>query len=363
MAPIRILQIVPAMNLGGMETFIMNVYRHVDRDRVQFDFLTHYAAPGYYDEEIEALGGRIYRLSVREDNNLFRYLKQLDRFFADHPEYTVVHGHYSGFGMFYNHYAKKHGVAVRIGHSHSTGSERGLTGFLDKCMSRCFSRGLTRRLSCGVDAGKALYRKKPFDVYPVGIDLGRFAFDPGLRKQMRGAWGLDADAVVYGHIGRFDPVKNHDFLLEVFTAIYARQPSARLLLVGDGPLRGEVEAKAALLGLEGKVVFAGNRSDTPACYSAMDCFMMPSHYEGLPLVLVEAQANGLPCFVSSAVSAEAGITPSVHFLPLSSGPGFWADSILGVPLARQDNRAALAAAGYDIEATAKRLQALYLQLA
>ena len=149
MAAIRVLQIVPAMNAGGMETFIMNVYRTIDREKVQFDFLYHYDMPCFYDEEILRLGGRITKLTVRQDNNLPKYLRQLDEFFAQHPEYKVVHGHYSGFGMFYNPAAKKHGVPVRAGHSHNTNYEKNLVGRLDRLMSWFFVGGLTHRFACG----------------------------------------------------------------------------------------------------------------------------------------------------------------------------------------------------------------------
>ena len=140
MAPIRILQVMPAMDAGGMETFVMNVYRAIDRDKVQFDFVYHYDKPCFYDYEIRALGGQIYKLTVRQDNNLPRYLHQLDRLFAEHPEYRIVHGHYSGFGMFYNAAARRRGVPVRIGHSHNTAYEPNLVGKLDKLMSARFNR-------------------------------------------------------------------------------------------------------------------------------------------------------------------------------------------------------------------------------
>ncbi|MEG3072794.1 MAG: hypothetical protein RR867_01075 [Ruthenibacterium sp.] len=164
MAAIRVLQIVPAMNCGGLESFIMNIYRKIDRRQVQFDFLVHYTAPSYFDAEIAALGGRIYRLCVREDNNLPRYLHALNTFFAQHPEYAVIHGHYSGFGMFYNAIAKKHGVRVRIGHSHSTASEKNIVGLLDFVMSLGFNHNLTDRFACSEEAGRVFFDGKKFKV-------------------------------------------------------------------------------------------------------------------------------------------------------------------------------------------------------
>ena len=148
MEPIRILQVVPAMNTGGMETFIMNLYRAMDREKVQFDFLYHYDMPCFYDEEILRLGGRITKLTVRQDNNLPKYLHQLNEFFARHTEYRVIHGHYSGFGVFYNAAAKKNGITVRAGHSHNTNYEHNLVGWLDRAMSFFFTYGLTDRFAC-----------------------------------------------------------------------------------------------------------------------------------------------------------------------------------------------------------------------
>lgn len=360
--PIRVLQVVPAMNAGGMETFIMNVYRAIDRGRVQFDFLYHYDMPCFYDEEIAALGGRVYKLTVRQDNDLVRYLRALGRFFAAHPEYRVLHGHYSGFGMFYNPAAKRAGITVRAGHSHNTDYEKGLVGFLDRCMSFFFVYGLTHRFACGQAAGRALYRGRPFTFLPNGVNAAAFLPDPAARARVRGALGLPENALLLGHIGRFTPQKNHAFLLELFAEIARRQPRAALVLLGDGPLLEQTRQRAAALGLAGRVHFAGLQRDTRAFYSAMDGFLLPSLFEGLPVVLVEAQAAGLPCFVSDAVDPTAAFCSGVRFLPVSAGQaGAWADAVLAGPLAR--NPRALAetrAAGYDIVKTAAALQEFYL---
>ena len=235
MEPIRILQVVPAMNTGGMETFIMNLYRAMDREKVQFDFLYHYDMPCFYDEEILRLGGRITKLTVRQDNNLPKYLHQLNEFFARHTEYRVIHGHYSGFGMFYNAAAKKNGITVRAGHSHNTNYEHNLVGWLDRAMSFFFTYGLTDRFACGQEAGKALFRGKPFRFLPNGVDAAAFGPDEAQRAAVRRQLGVPEDAPLYGHIGRFCQQKNHGYLLDIFEQILKRQPRARLvLLVDDG---------------------------------------------------------------------------------------------------------------------------------
>ncbi|MBQ5755431.1 MAG: glycosyltransferase, partial [Oscillospiraceae bacterium] len=318
----------------------------------------HYDMPCFYDEEILRLGGRITKLTVRQDNNLPKYLRQLDEFFARHPEYKVVHGHYSGFGMFYNPAAKKHGVPVRAGHSHNTNYEKNLVGRLDRLMSHFFVGGLTHRFACGQQAGQALYRGKDFVFLPNGVDAAAFAPNAAVRAETRSRLGIEEDETVYGHIGRFTQQKNHTYLLDIFAEIAKRQPRARLLLLGEGPLLEEVKAKAAPLG--DRVIFAGVQADTKAYYNAMDAFLLPSLFEGLPVVLAEAQAAGLPCFVSDTVDKTADFGCGMQFLPLGQ-PDAWADAVLASPLSRYpDALEKVRAAGYDIRHTAAILQQFYL---
>lgn len=359
MAPIRVLQIMPAMNAGGMESFVMNVYRAIDREKVQFDFLYHYDMPCFFDEEIKALGGNITKLTVRQDNNLPKYLKELDRFFKAHPEYRVIHGHYSGFGMFYNPAAKRNGITVRAGHSHNTNYESNLVGRLDRLMSSRFSAGLTHRFACGMEAGKALYGDKPFAFLPNGVDAAAFAApDEKKRSTLRATLGVGENEVLYGHIGRFTQQKNHRYLIEIFTALLQRQPNARLVLLGEGQTLEETRALAKPLG--DRVIFAGVQPNTADYYRAMDAFLLPSLFEGLPVVMVEAQAAGLPCFVSDTIDPSAAFCDGVRFLPLNQ-PDRWAEALSSADLSR--NPKALEqtrAAGYDIRKTAAILQDFYL---
>ena len=220
MPPIRVLQIMPAMDAGGMETFVMNVYRTIDREKVQFDFLYHYDKPCFFDDEIRALGGRIYKLTVRQDNNIPRYLRALRTLFAAHPEWRIIHGHYSGFGMFYNPVAKRAGIPVRCGHSHNTAYEPNLVGQLDRVMSSFFRFGLTDRFACSEKAGQMLYGKAPFTVVPNGIDTARFAArDAQRRALLRGELGVTDQDILFGHVGRFSAQKNHPGLLKIYEDI------------------------------------------------------------------------------------------------------------------------------------------------
>ena len=361
MEPIRVLQVVPAMDCGGMEAFLMNIYRNIDRTQVQFDFLYHYDKPCYFDAEIERLGGRIYRLGIRTDGNLVRYLRGLDAFFAQHPEYTIVHGHYSGFGMFYNHYAKKHGVRVRIGHSHNTSSETGLVGTLDRLMSKPFRYGLTDCFACSEPAGEFLFGNRPFTVVHNGVDTARFAADAQKRAAARAALDLAPDTLALGHIGRFSQQKNHAFLLELFASYHAQRPQSVLLLAGEGALQEEMRARAGALGVGEAVRFLGLRSDVDMLLQAMDAIVFPSLFEGLPVSCIEAQAAGLPCFLADTIAPEVKLTPDVWFLPITQGTQPWVHALCeALPRPRRDTRAEIIAAGYDARTEAQKLQAFYL---
>lgn len=363
MTPIRVLQVMPAMDAGGMETFVMNIYRTIDRGKVQFDFLYHYNKPCFYDAEITALGGRITKLTVRQDNHLPRYLRDLDQFFAAHPEYRVIHGHYSGFGMFYNAVARRRGVPVRAGHSHNTAYEPNLVGRLDRLMSSRFDAALTDRFACSQKAGEMLFRH-PFTVLPNGVDTALFAQrDAAGRAALRAALGVAESEVLFGHVGRFTDQKNHPGLLRIFAALRQAMPAARLVLLGGGPrdYQDRMRALANELGLGGSVIFAGVRSNMRDFYGAMDVFLLPSLFEGLPVVLVEAQAAGLPCFVADTVDRGAAFARNVHFLPLDD-PGRWVEAVTGGDLRRDAGaQAAAVAAGFDIHTSAAFLQDFYLR--
>lgn len=362
MPPIRVLQIMPAMDAGGMETFVMNVYRAVDRSQVQFDFLYHYDKPCFYDAEIEALGGHITKLTVRQDNNIPKYLHDLRAFFTAHPEYKVIHGHYSGFGMFYNAVARRCGVPVRAGHSHNTAYEHNLVGQLDRLMSSRFDHDLTHRFACSQRAGEMLYGKHPFTVLPNGIMTDVFALhDPAARAFLRAELGVQEGEILFGHVGRFCEQKNHAGLLRIFAGVSRRMPNARLVLIGTGELVDSTRALAQELNLSDRVIFAGVRKDMAALYHAMDVFLLPSLFEGLPVVLVEAQAAGLPCFVADTVDPGAAFAGNIHYLPLQNEAA-WADSIAAADLTRDPNAQAKAiAAGFDVHTSAGILQKFYLE--
>ena len=216
MEPIRVLQVVPNMNSGGLENLIMNIYRNIDRSKVQFDFIVHYEKRGFFDDEIESLGGKIYRFSVREDNNIIKYVKDLNLFFKNHPEYRVVHGHMASLGFIYLGIAKKYKVPVRIAHSHGTSHLRTIKGYIKFFTFKLVKYESNVNFACSTEAGKYLFgNKRKFEFIPNAIDMDKFEYDEEIRKEYRHKLDLDGKLVL-GHVGRFNLQKNHNFLLDIY---------------------------------------------------------------------------------------------------------------------------------------------------
>lgn len=358
---IRILHVVTYMGRGGLETMIMNYYRHIDRDKVQFDFLVHRDFKADYDDEIESLGGRIFRVPrlVPWSRN---YIKSLEGFFLSHPEYKIVHVHQDCLSSVILKVAKKCGVPVRIAHSHSSNQDKNLKYLIKLFYKKSISTYATHLFACGKDAGDWMFGGADYRIINNAIDSGAYSYNPEKRARVRNDLGISDDAFVIAHVGRFNAVKNHTFLLDVFDKISKQNDKAVLLLVGDGILRSEMENKVEALELADKVIFTGVRSDVQELMQAMDCFVFPSLYEGLPVTLVEAQAAGLPCIVSDGVPEECAITDLVKHVSLSQSVEMWANEIFNtISASRQDTRQQIANAGFDIQANAQWLQNFYLE--
>lgn len=357
--PVRVLHIVTYMGRGGLETMLMNYYRKIDRSLVQFDFLVHRDFEADYDGEILALGGKIHRLPPLNPFNS-GYLNALDGFFAAHPEYKIVHSHLDCMAGIPLKYAKKHGVPVRIAHSHSSNQTKDLKYLLKLHFKRNIRKYATELFACSEEAGKWMFSTGEFHVLNNAIDAASYAFDPGLREEVRAELKIPANAFVIGHVGRFAPPKNHRFLANIIAEAIKQKENTVALLVGDGELRRQIEKQVQDLGIADKVIFTGVRSDVNRLLQAMDVFVLPSHFEGLGIVAVEAQASGLPCIVSDGVSSECKKTDLVHQIPLSAGAKKWAQVILAStqPL-RHDASDAIRTAGYDICTNALWLQQYY----
>lgn len=359
---IRVLQVVTDMRCGGLETMLMNYYRQIDRTQVQFDFLVHRENEGEYSEEIKKLGGNIYHLPHLNPFSRY-YKKALGMFFDSHPEYQIIHVHQDCLSSVILKVAKEHGVKTRIAHSHSSSQDKNIKYPIKLFYKRFIPRYATNLFACSEEAGKWMFNGADFSVLNNAIDAERYIFNPQKRSEVRDSLGIASDELLVGHVGRFSPVKNHDFLMDVFNEVQKKK-EAKLLLVGKGEMQEEIKEKAKKLGLENKVIFAGLRSDVPDLMQAMDVFVLPSLYEGLGIVAIEAQASGLPCVLSDAVPNEALLTDLVVKMSLNVSPSKWSDVIdKHSEMIRKNTYDEIRLAGYDIKDNSKKLQDYYLRLA
>lgn len=360
--PYRVLQIVTSMDRGGAETMIMNHYRAIDKEKIQFDFLVHRSHRGAYYDEIEKMGGQIYRAFPIRPWSYHKYFKFLNTFFKlNHHKYIAVHSHIQENSGFPLKYAQKYGIACRIAHSHI--ADLGIDyKYLFRLFGKIFvKKYATEKFTCGKDAGIFLYGKhNDFTVFNNAIDSEKFKYNSESRTQIRHKLGLENKYVI-GHVGRFGAQKNHTFLIDVFNEILSREKNSILVLVGDGPLRFAMEDKAKKLQINDKVLFLGLRSDIPELLQAFDVFLFPSLFEGLPVSIIEAQAAGLPCILSDTIDNKTAITPNVKFVSLSADIQTWVETLLSFKnFVRQDTSEYIIKANYDIHNNAKWLEEFYL---
>lgn len=371
MSVIRILHIVGAMNRGGTETLLMELYRHIDRSKIQFDFLVYNytGKPAAYDEEIISMGGKIYEAKRKFYKGPIRYIKELKQFFHAHPEYKIVHAHQYATSGYMLAVAKKINNCITVAHSHIAFPVTDvLRRFADSIGKKLLSKYADYIFGCSDDAIVALTGKhadnKTRFVMKNAIDSDKFSFSPKQREKWRQEFGCDQDTLVVGNIARFTYQKNHEFLVEIFSRIVDKFPNSKLILVGVGGKEEIIRQQVSMLGLNEKVIFMGSRPDVEDIENAFDVFLMPSRFEGLGIVLIEAQANGLHCVISSdVIPQEADVNAGlVTRVKLSDTPEEWAESCLNVRkrLAPIDAQVAVRDAGYDIKEVTKWLQDFYI---
>lgn len=327
---IRVAQVLGSVAEGGVEAMVMNYYRNIDKTKVQFDFLVECTSKIINKAEIESMGGKV--IIIPSIKNIFKYQRTLKKVFKE-GKYDIVHAQKSSLNVFALRAAKKAKIKVRISHAHSTGSNKeGFRNFAKRLLRRFSKCYATHYFACGEKAGRWLFGDKTFDKGEVtiinnAIDLEKFKFNPEMRKEKRDEFGIK-DEYVIGHVGRFVKQKNHSFLIDVMNEVVNIRKDVKLLLIGDGPLLEETKKKVNYLGLNEYVIFAGTKSDTYNYYNAMDCFCLTSLYEGLPVVGIESQINGLTIFFSDTVTREVGINDNSKFLPLNSSAKEWARIIV-----------------------------------
>lgn len=362
--PIRVCEFVGNMNGGGVEAVVMNYYRHVDRTKVQFDWVVTDSSTIVPRDEIESLGGRVF--TVPAYTHLPQFQRESYDLFSKHSEWKIVHAHMNSLNVFPLKEAARAGVPVRIAHSHSTaGPGETVKNIVKTMLKTQANRYPTHRFACSKLAGEWLFGKgEPFEIMYNAIDLDRFFFDAEARARARASIGLIDDQFVIGHVGRFMPQKNHGFLIDAFERIAKHCDDAVLLCVGSGETENLVKNLVSKRGLSDRVRFLGQRDDVNKLYQAFDAFALPSLYEGLCLVGVEAQAAGLPCVLSDRITREVDVTGTCEFLPIDD-PNAWADALCAVELRPNDQRTSVDHsdfANYDIVRQGAWLTETYMRL-
>ncbi|WP_312469700.1 glycosyltransferase family 1 protein [Neobacillus sp.] len=358
----RVLHVFTAMNVGGAETMILNLYRAMDREKIQFDFLVHSDEVGYYEEEILALGGRIFRLPNPQLKNLRAYQKQLLELLR-YNQFCAVHSHTHSFSGFILQAAKKASIPIRAAHSHTTSDGKKETlfrRFYLSYMKWILQKNTTHRFGCSIAAGDSLFGKSADTiVLPNSFNLQEYE----LRLLENSS--QPKDTIIIGHVGRFDTVKNHPFFLETFYHFKKKHPNSSAVLVGDGPEKDKIQDLIYEFQLQDSVKLLGIRSDIPEILSTFDVFLFPSFYEGLGNVVIEAQAAGIPCLVSDTVPKEVDLEMSlVTFKNLMIGAKAWAEVLAEMSEIKErpswdERKLKLKMFGYDVTENSKFLEKIY----
>lgn len=365
--PIRILRVVGKMDRGGLETIIMNSYRVIDKTKIQFDFVVHTNEKCDYDDEIQSLGGKIYRVPKYNGKNHLKYRRAWNDFFKNHKEYKIVHGHIRSTASIYLAIANKYGLTT-IAHSHNISSGKNITAFVKNVFQKKIRKIADYLFACSIPAGKWLFgknvvNKSYFKVVPNGIDVKKYAFSSTKRDVLREKLLLN-DNIVVGNVGRFHSQKNHKFLISIFKEIYKQNSKAKLLLVGDGKLRNKIEKWICDFDLSENVLLLGVRNDVPDLLQVMDIFLFPSLFEGFGNVVVEAQSSGLPCLLSNNIPSEVKLTELVSYLDLKEKPIVWSTKVLEILESsnRSNTEDLIFQKGFDIHPITEWYESFYVKI-
>jgi len=368
-APIRVLHVLGSLDAGGMQSMIMNYYRHIDREKLIFDFLV-FSDSNFFKNEVISLGGRVYRITSRRENFIKNRL-EINEFYRSHKEYKIIHFH-QGINYFSPLVlARRNNVSVRIAHSHGMDPQLiKKQGFLYTSFTQKIIRNnATHFFACSINAANQIFTndivsEENYYLMKNAIDLEIFKKEKKDSIDLRSEMRIGSRFVV-GHIGNFLDVKNHDFLLDIFEKIHEFERSSVLLLVGSGINEVKIKEKVHRLNLDDSVFFLGTRSDIPEILRMTDCVVFPSFYEGLPVTIIEAQASGIRCFISDTITREVKVSELVDFISLATGADEWARMILGKRslFVKPDYLAeSITSAGYNIAIEVEKLTKKYLEL-
>ena len=364
MKHVRILHMIGSLNIGGSQTAIINLINYINCDLVKFDFIIDSPDELYFAPMLQEKGCKIYVFPKFTGRNYRELKAKWNTFFNEHPEYKILHSHVRSYASLYLPIAKRHGVRTII-HSHSTSNGSGIKSVAKKILQYPLRFQADRFIGCSETSGKWLFGKRivnseKYHTLQNAIDIDKFKFNETVRNKYRAE--LNLEGRVYAHVGRLHPAKNHRFLLDIFKKVHEIDSTSVLLLIGDGDLRQDIEKRILELGLGESVKMLGNRSDVDKLLSASDVFLFPSEWEGVPLTVVEAQANGLPCLVSNRVTADVCVSELVTRLPIDVGVDSWIKCIMELDTARKDVSEKIAIAGYDVRKNARWLEKYYLEL-
>lgn len=359
---IIVVQVLATLDTGGAESMIMNVYRNIDREKIQFDFVVNEREKEYsFEKEIKQMGGRIFFVPKYNFFNHLLCKKAWRELLANHPEWKILHIHHTSVAFLYLHIAKKKKIFT-IAHSHTAGGNNSLKSKI-KILMRFPVRYMADELfACSKLAADWMFGNRSKEAYIINnaIDTEKLLFNGNKRLEKRKEFNLENKFVI-GHIGNFTEAKNYSFILQIMKAVCAKNENVILLLVGKKENKPDIEDLVENLDLVKKVIFTGVRNDIPDLLQAMDVFLFPSLYEGLPVTLIEAQASGLKCFISDSITSEVGLTNLVEYISLNESPSYWAEKLLscqyGYP--REDKSKDIIEKKYDIAENAERLQKFY----
>lgn len=357
MTAIHVVHVMGKMNRGGAESLVMNLYRNIDKQRIIFDFVVHTDEICAFDNEIKSTGGRIFHAPKYNGRNHYQYISWWKNFYKEHEEIKIVHGHIRSTAIIYLNIAKKYGLKTII-HSHSTSNGVGVIARIKDLMQKPIPRIADYRFACSKIAGEWLFGKYDFILFKNAIDLKEYQYNECIREKYRDKLQF-FDNIVYGHVGRFHESKNHIFLLNTFAKIHSINQNTILLLIGDGPLREEIKKEIQILHVEDAVKLVGVREDVPNLLQAIDVFLFPSKWEGFPVSVIEAQAAGLPCFVSNNITQEVKVSELVTYLSIESGSDIWSKCVLNSSLLRMDVLNELRKSGFDVKTSVNWLMKFY----
>lgn len=361
-APIRIAQIMGKWLGGGVEAVVMNYYRHIDRNKIQFDFICDEDSTNIPYEEIEKLGGKV--ILIPPYQKIFKYHKELKRVLKE-GKYKIVHSHINTLSVFSLFAAKCAGVPIRIAHSHSTTNKKEKKKNLLKQILRPFSKLFaTDYMCCSELSGRWLFGNKEYDKGNVfllnnAIDLDKFKFDENIRKEKRKELKIDDNTLVIGHVGRFSREKNHKFILNLFSKFHNENTKTKLLLIGQGKLMSKIKEDVNNLNLENDVIFLGQKEQVCEFYNIMDLLIFPSLYEGFGMVVIEAQVNNLPCILSTEVPKIAKVSDGAEFVKLKENEAIWIEKIKNSIKKRGKLRYTKDIKKYDIKKEKIKLEKYY----